>query len=217
VVFLDVIHGLRNAVIEGNEESVIELSNKAIKENIPPKKAILEGLAKGMQIVGEKYESKEYFLPEIIISADACRVGMEILQEKLKEGDISYKATVVIGTVHGDIHEIGKTITRYFLEASGYKCVDCGRNVKAETFINTIKENNANVLAMSTMMTPTLESMKDVMKKLNDAGLRDKLKIIIGGAAVDDKFREEIGADFYAKDANMAQRLLDEYFGGSST
>ncbi|MHA1799306.1 MAG: cobalamin B12-binding domain-containing protein [Candidatus Helarchaeota archaeon] len=209
MIFIDLLEKIRDAVVEGNEELVKELVSQSLQIKTPVKKVMLEGLAKGMLIVGEKYEEKEYFLPEIIISADACQVGMDLLKDKLKSGDMDYKATIVIGVVRGDIHEIGKNITKYFLEASGYKCIDCGRNVKAEVFIKTIKENNADILALATMMTPTLESMREVMKELEKEKIRDKIKVIIGGAAADEIFAKEIGADFYAKDANHAIKILD--------
>lgn len=207
---LHLLEEIKDAIIEGDEESTKKLVKKALLNNIPVNQIMLEGLAKGMMTVGQKYEDKQYFLPEIIISADACQVGMDLLKSHLKTEDLEYKATIVIGVVRGDIHAIGKNITKYFLEASGYKCVDCGRNVKAEVFIDTLKKTQAEILALGTMMTPTLESMREVMDALNQAKLRDKVKVIIGGAAADEFFSKEIGADFYAKDANQAIRILDK-------
>ena len=207
---MHLLEEIKDAIIEGDEESTKILVKKALKNNISVNQIMLEGLAKGMMIVGEKYEEKEYFLPEIIISADACQVGMDLLKNHLKTEDLEYKATIVIGVVRGDIHAIGKNITKYFLEASGYKCIDCGRNVKAEVFIDTLKKTQAEILALGTMMTPTLESMREVMEALNQAKLRNKVKVIIGGAAADEFFAKEIGADFYAKDANQAIRILDK-------
>ena len=193
---MSLLNEIKSAVIEGNEESTKKLIKRALKNRVPVHEIMLEGLAKGMMTVGEKYEEKEFFLPEIIISADACQAGMEILKSHLNTEDLEYKATIVIGVVRGDIHAIGKNITKYFLEASGYKCVDCGRNIKAEEFIESIKKNQADILALGTMMTSTLESMREVMKALDEAKLRDKVKVIIGGAAADEIFAKEIGADF---------------------
>ena len=208
---LTILEKIKEAVIEGNEELAKELVTQALEAKFNAEKIMLEGLAKGMLDVGDKYEKKEYFLPEIIISADACQSGMKILKKEIGNKEIEYKSTIVIGTVRGDIHEIGKNITKYFLEASGYKCIDCGRNVRPETFIEAIKENDAEILAMSTMMTPTLVSMKEMMDKLDEEKLRNKVKVIIGGAAVDEKFAKEIGADFISKDANEAVRILDAH------
>lgn len=208
---MNLLEDIRNAIVEGDEESTKKLVEKALNKKFSVKKIMLEGLAKGMMIVGEKYEEKEYFLPEIIIAADACQAGMILLKDHLNIEDLDYKAKIIIGVVKGDIHAIGKNITKYFLEASGYKCIDCGRNVKPEIFIETIKKNKAEILALSTMMTPTLESIREVMKALTEAKLRDKIKVIIGGAATDEIFAKEIGADFYAKDANQAIRILDRY------
>lgn len=207
---MTIVDELVDAVIEGNEEKAIELANKVIEQNYDIQDAIINGLNAGMKLVGEKYEQKEYFLPEIMVSSDAFYSAFKILQPYLLK-DVEYKATIVIGVVRGDVHDIGKNITKIFLEAAGFKVVDLGRNVPAEKFIESIKENNAEIVALSTMMTSTLKSMREVLDLIKKEGLRDQIKIILGGAAPDEKFTLEIGADFYGSDANAAVEILNRY------
>jgi len=202
---------LAEAVIHGDSEKARALAEQIVEEEtIDLNEAIINGLNRGMQKVGELYEKREYFLPEIIVAADALYEAIEVFKPHLKAKQTN-KATVVIGVVRGDIHDIGKNVVKIFLESAGYKVIDCGRNVPAATFMEEIKKNKAQVLALSTLMTPTLDSMVEVANLLKQQGLQSKVKLIIGGAAPDEKFAREIGAKFFA-DVNSAIKLLDNSF-----
>jgi dimethylamine corrinoid protein len=206
---MSLIEQLSKAIIDGNSELAVELANNIINQGIDINDAIINGLNEGMKIVSELYEKREYYLPEIIISADALYDALEIFKPRLEKQKSTHKAVVVIGVVRGDIHDIGKNITKLFLEASGYKVIDCGRNVMAETFVEAIKENNAEILALSTLMSPTLESIQDLMNKLKAEGLREKLKVIVGGAATSEQFANSIGV-IHCNNAAKAVDILDE-------
>ena len=206
---------LSKAIIDGNSELAIELANQVIKHGLDLNDAIINGLNNGMRIVSELYEKREYFLPEIIISADALYDALEVFKPYLEKKESAHKAVVVIGVVRGDIHDIGKNITKLFLEASGYKVIDCGRNVMVDTFMDAIKENNANILALSTLMSPTLESIEELIIKLKEEGLRDKLKVIIGGAATSEQFADSIGV-IHCNNAAKAVNVLDELYSGGN-
>lgn len=206
---------LSKAVIDGDSELSVTLAKEVIKQGLNLNDAIINGLNEGMRIVSELYEKKEYFLPEIIISADALYDALEVFKPHLEKKENIHKGIVVIGVVRGDIHDIGKNMTKLFLEASGYKVIDCGRNVLAETFINAIKENNANILALSTLMHPTLESIEELINKIREEGLRDKLKVIIGGAATSEQFADSIGV-MHCNNAAKAVNILDEFFSGGN-
>ena len=206
---------LSKAVIDGDSDLSVALAKEVIKQGLNLNDAIINGLNEGMRIVSELYEKKEYFLPEIIISADALYDALEVFKPHLEKKENIHKGTVVIGVVRGDIHDIGKNMTKLFLETSGYRVIDCGRNVQAETFINVIKENNANILALSTLMSPTLESIEEIIIKLKEEGLRDKLKVIIGGAATSEQFANSIGV-MHCNNAAKAVNILDEFFSGGN-
>ncbi len=206
---MTIIDELAEAVIEGDDEKAVQLAQKVIEQKIDIKDAIINGLNLGMKKVSEKYEKKEYFLPEIVVSSDAFYSAFQVLQPHLK--GMETKATVVIGVIRGDVHDIGKNIVKCFIEAAGFKVIDLGRNVPAEKFIESIKNNNADIVALSTMMTSTLNSMSDLVKLIKKEGLRDQVKIILGGAAPDDKFAAQIGADWYAADANAAVETLNRH------
>lgn len=206
---------LSKAVIDGDSDLSVTLAKEVIKQGLNLNDAIINGLNEGMRIVSELYEKKEYFLPEIIISADALYDALEVFKPHLEKKENIHKGIVVIGVVRGDIHDIGKNMTKLFLETSGYRVIDCGRNVLAETFINVIKENNANILALSTLMSPTLESIEELIIKLKEEGLRDKLKVIIGGAATSEQFADSIGV-MHCNNAAKAVNILDEFFSGGN-
>jgi len=209
---MSLIENLRQAVIEGEEESTIEIVQELIDKKFDINAVLFEGLCEGMKEVGNLYEQHEYFIPEIIISADAFNAGFEIIKPFLEQTEKKPKAVVVIGVVKGDIHDIGKNIVAQFLTANGYKVIDLGRNIHSDLFIEKTKENNADVVCLSTLMSPTLEEMGVIINKLKENKLREKVKVFIGGATADPDFMEEIGADYYCKDAYEAVNILDKIF-----
>lgn len=206
---MSLIKDLSHAVIDGNSELAVSIAKTIISQGVDINDAIFKGLNEGMRIVSDFYAKREYFLPEIIISADALYEALEVFKPHLDLKKTKSKATVVIGVVRGDVHDIGKNLTKLFLEASGYKVIDCGRNVKPDIFIKTIKENRADVLALSTLMNPTLESITNLVEMLKKENLEKKLKIIIGGAATSEQFAQKIGV-IHCDDASKAVKLLDD-------
>jgi methanogenic corrinoid protein MtbC1 len=207
---MDLVEDLSNAVIEGDTELAVSLAKKIINQGLDVNEAIINGLNRGMRIVSDLYAKRQYYLPEIIISADALYAALEEFKPFLKQNDLGHKGLVVIGVVRGDIHDIGKNLTKLFLEASGYKVIDCGRNVTSEDFIKKIEENNADILALSTLMSPTLESIELLIQKLDTLGIKKKLKgIIIGGAATNEQFAKKLGV-IHCDDASRASVILNE-------
>ncbi|OFV67276.1 cobalamin-binding protein [Methanosarcinales archaeon] len=213
------LEAVKNALVVGDKETCVNLIKEHIDEGIATPLDILRlGLGEGMTIAGDKYEAGEYFVPEMLMCVDVMDAAMEIVMPRIKEemaasgGETIGK--VVIGVVEGDIHDIGKTITASLLEAAGFEVYDLGRDVPAEEFIKKAKEVGADVIAASTLMTPTLEVMEELHEDLEDEGLRDKVKTIIGGGATSDEFAEEIGADGYAADAvegvDAIKRMVQE-------
>jgi len=200
----EVLKKLVQAVVDGNLELAEAAAKDAVRVGIEPYKAIIEGLAKGMEIVGEKYDQKEYFLPELLMAGDAMYAGLNVLLPLLPKRESGGKGTVILGVVEGDIHDIGKNIVKTMLTASGYKVIDLGKDVPVDEFIRRAKEEQAQVIAMSTLMTPTLLSIQTVEEKLKAEGLKGKVKTIIGGGSVSDGWRERAGSDAYGKDAMEA-------------
>ncbi len=206
------------AIVEGDSEQAVAIAKEIIQQKQNLDEAILHGLNRGMQLVGERYEKRQYFLPEIIVAADALYDALAVFKPHLQRAQ-EPKATVVMGVVRGDIHDIGKNVTRIFLETAGYKVIDCGRNVPAEQFLEAVKENHAQVLALSTLMSPTLDSITQVVELLKQRGLRDGVLVIIGGAATSEEFARKIGVSC-VKEGYSAVSFLDQHFvkqrGGSS-
>lgn len=198
----------------GDEDMVAEAAKEAVEAGMEPYKAIIGGLAEGMKIVGNKYERKEYFLPEILMSADAMYAGLNYLLPLIPKDEKGSKGKVICGVVEGDVHDIGKNIVKAMLTAAGYEIIDLGRDVPTDEFIEKAKSEGANVIAMSTLMTPTLMSMKSVEDKLQAEGMKETTKTIIGGGSVTDEWRGKIGSDAYGKDAMEAvdkvKALLDQ-------
>jgi dimethylamine corrinoid protein len=195
---------LRNAVIDGEEEEAKKAAEDAIDAGIEPWKAVTEGLAKGMEAVGELFEKKEYFIPEMLISADAMYAALNFLLPLLETDETGKKEKIVLGVVEGDVHDIGKNIVKAMLTAGGYEVVDLGVDVATDKFVETAAGEDAKVIAMSTMMTPTLMSMKTVEEQLKKKGLKGEVKTIIGGGTANEDWRTKIGSDAYGKDANEA-------------
>lgn len=201
---------IRQTVIESEADRTVEFTQKALDAGFEPLEIINKGLVSGMQVVGEKYESGEYFLPHLIIAADGMKKAMSVLEPELKaRGQQAEKlGTVVIGTVQGDIHEIGKTLVGTMLSANGFEVYDLGVDVKIEDFINKAREIRANAIGMSALLTTTMTVQRDVIEELNNSGLRSSIKVIVGGAPVTKEWAERIGADGYADDAVSAVTLM---------
>jgi corrinoid protein of di/trimethylamine methyltransferase len=210
----ELFENLARAVVEGEEEEAEELVKQALERGVDPLACINEGLMKGIEEVGELFSSGAYFLPELIQGAAAMKAALEILEPKLvgKE-QREVHGTVVLGTVAGDQHEIGKTLVGTMLTANGFKVIDIGVDQKADDFVAAIEASGANIVGASALLTTTLLELKRLIDSITEAGLREKVQVMIGGAPVTQDFAKEIGADGYADDAiaavNVARKLVD--------
>ena len=189
---------------QGRAPKVKELVNQALNEGIAPATILDEGLLSAMSIVGEKFKKNEVFVPEVLIAARAMNAGIEILRPHLVASGVTAKGTAVIGTVKGDLHDIGKNIVKMMLEGKGLEVVDLGVDVSADTFVEKAIEHNANLICCSALLTTTMNEMKAVVEKAEKAGIREKVKIMVGGAPVTKDFCDSIGADCYTVDAASA-------------
>lgn len=205
---------LAQAVIDGEPEDAEQLARQVLEQGADPLACINEGLTKGIQRVGELFASGEYFLPELIIGADAMKAALDVLEPVLA-GDQKREVAgrVVLGTVEGDLHEIGKTLVGTMLTANGFQVKDIGVDKKPADFIAAIKEVNADIVGASALLTTTMLQQRKLIQALEEAGLRDQVKVMVGGAPVTESFAKEIGADGYAEDAisavDLAFRLVD--------
>jgi len=208
----EIFEKLANSLIEGDPDASYEHTKQALDQGIEPLSIINDGLVPGMNVVGDKFSSGEYFLPDLIIAADGMQRAMELLEPELRDRQqtLSIPGTVVIGTVKGDIHEIGKSLVGTMLSANGFKVHDLGVNVANETFIEKVRETGANILGLSALLTTTMVAQGQIIQALNEAGLRDKVKVMVGGAPVTRSWAKEIGADGYAEDAMGAVRVAQE-------
>jgi 5-methyltetrahydrofolate--homocysteine methyltransferase len=193
---------IKDSVIAGEVDEVKDLVKKAVDEGQEVKKIMREGLIAGINIVGNKYESGEFFLPEMVIAATAMKEGLKVLSPLLKEGDVESAGTIVLGTAQGDIHDIGKSIVGTMLEGAGFMVTDVGVDVGPEKFVAVAKEKNADIIGISALLTTTMVKIEDVIKAAKEAGV--KAKVMIGGASVTQEFADKIRADGYAPDAPSA-------------
>jgi len=213
----NVIQGRKTKDDEGIDEGlvgkpgVVELTQLALENNIPPEVLISQGLTAGMQVVGEKFSTKEYFIPDMLASAEAVGAAMDILKPLLEASNIETKGKFTIATVKGDIHDIGKNIVAILLKGAGYEVNDLGIDVPTEKIIEFVKKENPGFLGLSALLTTTMVEMGIVIEALKENGLRDKVKVLIGGAAVSEEFAREIGADAYCVDGFNAIKVLDAY------
>lgn len=200
----EILGDLAKSVDRGDKNLAVESAKKALEVRMDPLESINEGLIKGMGVVTDKWLKKIYFLPQVILAADAMYGGLNILTPHIKVEKGKESKNVVICTVEGDVHDIGKNIVKTMLTAAGFNCIDMGRDAPVEDVIQKAKEKSANLIALSTLMTPTMESMKRVVEGLKEEGIRSEVKVIIGGAPVSQAFANEIGADLYASNAEEA-------------
>jgi 5-methyltetrahydrofolate--homocysteine methyltransferase len=205
---------IAESIIEGNEATAIDAVQELIDQGVNPLKIISDGLMAGMNVVGERFKNGEMFVPEVLMSARAMNSSIELVKPLINEGDMPNAGTVIIGTVKGDLHDIGKNLVAMMMESAGFKVINIGVDASVEKFIQAVKDNNAKIVAMSAMLTTTMVYMKKVIEALEEAGLKDQVKVMIGGAPVTAKFAEDIGADLYTVDASSAaeegKNILEE-------
>jgi len=206
----DPLKKLQSYVVKLDRKNAVNLVEEIIDKKIDPKKA-LDAMARGMYIVGEKYAKKEYFIPEVLLAAEVMNAGVKLIEPHLKMEKADVSCTIVIGTVRGDIHALGKKLVGIMLKSSGFIVHDLGVNVHPEKFIEKIKETDAKIICMSSLMTTTRHSMKQTIEALKKAGLRDKVKVVIGGGAVSAQYAELIGADAYGRDAVDAVEIAKRF------
>jgi len=197
----EILGKLKDSIVNLDIDGVKQAADDALAAGIPAFRAVVDGMAKGMEVVGQKYEDGEYFLAELIMAGETMKEGMSVLEPHLKAGDIKSAGKVIIGTVRGDLHDIGKNVVMTLLKAANFDIIDLGVDISAEQFVEATKENNPDIIAMSALLTTTMIEMESVIKSLEKAGLRDKVKIIIGGAPITTEYAKKIGADAAARDA----------------
>lgn len=202
----ELLRKLSDCVVDMEEEEVVEVSRKYIEEGYPAFDGIMEGLVDGMNRASKLYEDEEYFVTDVLLCSDAMYEGLNILRPYLHEdGNIKIKG--VIGVVEGDTHDIGKNLVRIMLETAGFEMYDLGRDVTLKSFVDKVKEVGASLVCLSTLMTTTMGGMETVINMLKEAGIRDKVKVIIGGGPISQKYADKIGADGYSSNAVEAVKL----------
>jgi 5-methyltetrahydrofolate--homocysteine methyltransferase len=179
-------------------------SEEALDQKILPSRILSDGLVAGMDVVGEKFHWDELFMPEVLISAKAMQAGMDVLRPKLNETGVRLEGKVILGTVKGDLHDIGKNLVGMFMEGAGYQVIDLGIDSPSEKFVEAVKMHKPDLLGLSALLTTTMPKMKEVIESLVEAGVRNTVKVIVGGAPVTEKFANDIGADGYAPDTSSA-------------
>lgn len=199
-IYLEISENLQ----KGKAKIVKELVQKAVDDALPAAQILNEGLISGMAVIGEKFKNNEVYVPEVLIAARAMNIGVQILRPLLIEDGVQSTGKVCLGTVQGDMHDIGKNLVKMMMEGKGIEVVDLGTDVAPETFVNTAIEQNCQVICCSALLTTTMEVMADVVKCAENAGIRDKVKIMVGGAPVTEAFCNQIGADKYTSDAASA-------------
>jgi corrinoid protein of di/trimethylamine methyltransferase len=211
----DLLDRLREAVVRGDPPEAVELARQAIAEGIDPLFAYEQGLREGITEVGDGFACGDVFLPDLVIAAEAMKEAAEIFEAEIAKtgGERASLGRVVIGTVSGDLHDIGKTILGTILNAHGFEVVDLGVNVPADTFVEAVREHQPDVVGMSSLLTITAKELTNVISKLTDAGLRDGVKVVVGGGAVTQEFADAIGADGYGHDAELGVRIVKELIG----
>ena len=198
---MSIVNEISETLQKGRAKLVKELVEKALAEGISPAEILNDGLLAGMNIIGEKFKNDEIFVPEVLVSARAMNMGAQVLKPYLAESGVEAAGKVCLGTVQGDLHDIGKNLVKMMLEGKGLEVIDLGVDVPAKTFVQTAIDNNCQIICCSALLTTTMGVMEEVVKEAEAAGIRDKVKIMVGGAPVSEDFCKKIGADYYSADA----------------
>jgi 5-methyltetrahydrofolate--homocysteine methyltransferase len=202
-----VIKEIFDGILNGNQKIVPGKVNEAIEAGLQPAYILNEGMVAAMAEVGRLFEQGEYYVPEMLIAARAMQAGLAVLKPKLVQSDFKSAGKVAIGTVKGDLHDIGKNLVSMMLEGAAFEIVDLGTDVSPEKFVDSVKTSGVNIVAMSALLTTTMPNMKTTIEALTTAGVRDQVKVIIGGAPVTESYAKQIGADGYSPDASRAVAL----------
>lgn len=205
--------GLSRCVLEMEDDTVADVARMYASQGYDPVDGILLGLVDGMNRAATLYDEEEYFIPEMLICSSAMYNGLEVLRPLLPQESEKQPCKIIIGVVQGDTHDIGKNLVKIMLESAGYTLVDLGRDVPADRFVSAVKEENAQVVAMSTLMSTSMDYMRQVIEALTSAGLRSQVKVIVGGAPISPAFAERIGADGYSSSATEAVKLVARLVG----
>lgn len=206
---------ISTAILEGDAEKSAKLAQRALEQGEEPKDVLDNGLVVGMSEVGARFKRGDMFVPEVLMSAEAMQAGLEVLRPELVARGVQLIGKILMGTVKGDLHDIGKNLVSMMCEGSGFDVIDIGFNADPETFVNAIKEHQPNIVGMSAMLTTTMRAMGHTIKAIEEAGLRDQVKIMVGGAPVDAEFAERIGADGYGSNAPAGADLAKKFVGAA--
>ena len=204
MTMLDLYGKMSEVLIAGNTEEIKKVTQDALDSGIQAQEILEKGLLPGMNVVGQRFKAYEMFIPEVIRCANAMHAAMDIIRPLLSEKDAAGVGTVVIGTVEGDLHDIGKNLVAMMLKGAGFMVVDLGIDVKPRTFVEAVKEHRPDILGMSALLTTTMPKMEEIINALLEAGIRDQIKVMAGGAPVTQDFVNEIGADAYGSNATAA-------------
>lgn len=204
----ELFSNLSEAVVNMDEEKTVALSNEVVQQKIDAYEAIDQGLSNGMEKAGKLFEEEEYFIPELLMCSDAMYAGLDVLKPHIKRNEEGEKHKVVIGVVEGDTHDIGKNLVKIMLDTAGFDIIDLGRDVPPQAFVDKAKETDASIIALSTLMTTTMDGMAEVIRILKKENIRDHFKVIIGGGPISQTYADKIGADGYSTNAADAVRLV---------
>lgn len=206
---MTILEKIQNCVVDGEIDEIQDLVKQAINEGIDIVEIINQGLIEGMNIVAPLFKSGEMFVPEVMGSADTMNEGMQVVKPLITDGDIPSKGKIVIGTVSGDLHDIGKNLVVLMMESRGYTVIDLGVDVEEKEFSEAVKKYQPDIVGLSSLLTTTMMKIDDTLKQMEKDGVRNQIKVIIGGAPVSQEYAEEVGADGYSDDASTAVELCD--------
>ncbi len=207
---MSILVEISESLQKGKKKLVVQYVQQALEEGFAPQQILNEGLLPGMDVVGQKFKNNEVFVPEVLVAARAMNAGAEILKPLLAEAGVGTPGKMVLGTVKGDLHDIGKNLVKMMVEGKGIEVIDLGVDVAAEAFVEAAKEHNADIIGCSALLTTTMPVMAEVVKAVEAAGLKDKVKVMIGGAPVTEEFCKSVGADYYTSDAASAATVAAE-------
>ena len=210
----EILNEISETLQKGRAKVVAELVQKAVDDGIPAERVLKEGLVPGMNVIGDKFKNNEVYVPEVLVAARAMNMGAQVLKPYLAASGVKATGRACIGTVKGDLHDIGKNLVKMMLEGKGIEVIDLGTVVAPETFVQTAIDQNCQIICCSALLTTTMGVMAEVVKKAEEAGIRDKVKIMVGGAPVDEEFCRQIGADVYTPDAASAADAAVAFCGG---